>query len=316
MPLHERNVIQAGQTITHYRILSRILTDEPGELYRAEDLRRKRTVALRVLSRYVTRDLETRERFIREVRAASGLDHPNICTIADIAETEDGRLFMTMVCYEGETIGEKLLRGPLSVETSIAIARQMTEGLAVAHDNNIVHGHLQSANVMVTGDGVVKLLDFGLPQDSEYWETREKPGSGGAEYRSPEQLRGEIPDERSDIWAFGLILYEMLTGMMPFRGPRTAGRIATIASEGVREVSTIRPDVPGSLSHLCARCLAIDPQRRPQTMGEVQSLLGHWPFEIGTEGQSGWNRVRGRYIAAGVGVLVVLTGLLVLYFSR
>ncbi|MCC6398765.1 MAG: serine/threonine protein kinase [Bacteroidetes bacterium] len=313
MPLHERTVIPAGQTITHYRILSRILTGEPGELYRAEDLRGKRAVALRILSRYVTRDLETRERFMQEVRAASGLDHPNICAIADIAETEDGRLFMAMVCYEGETIGEKLLRGPLSVETSIAIARQMTEGLTVAHENNIVHGHLQSANVMVTGDGVVKLMDFGLPHDSEYWDTREKPASGAAEYRSPEQLRGETPDERSDIWAFGLILYEMLTGMMPFRAPSTAGRIA---SESIREVGTIRPDVPGSLSHLCARCLAIDPQRRPQTMSEVQSLLGHWPFEISTEGQSGWNRVRGRYIAAGVGALVVLTGLLVLYFSR
>ncbi len=316
MPLHERNVIPAGQTITHYRILSRIESDGPGELYRAEDLRRRRTVALRILPEYVTRDLDTRERFMREARAASALDHPNISTIADIDETDDGRMFMAMVCYDGETVGEKLLRGPLPVEMSIAIARQMAEGLAMAHEHAIVHGLLQPSNIMVTSDGVVKLLDFGLPHEARYWEHAGDARSGIVEYRAPEQLRGTLPDERSDIWTFGLVIYEMLTGVMPFRGSRMPGHITTIATEDLREVGTLRADVPGSLSHLCSRCLAVDPHLRPQSMSEVQSLLGHWPFEINTEGQSDWNRVRGRYIAAGVGLLIMLTGLLVLILSR
>jgi serine/threonine-protein kinase len=210
MVTRERTMMQSGQTIRHYRILSRIESDGPGELYRAEDQRQKRTVALRILPDAFTRDLETREECLRDVRAASFLDHPNICAVAEIAETDDGRIVVAMVCYDGETLREKLHRGPFSVEMAIAVARQLTEGLAAAHDHAFVHGHLNPSNIMVTGDGVVKMLDFGLPQAPAYvQESTPDPsrqtGAGKPEYRSPEQLRGEMPDERSDIWTFGVL---------------------------------------------------------------------------------------------------------------
>lgn len=314
--VQERTGLLSGQTLHHYRILSRIESDEPGELYRAEDLRRTRTVALRVLPEALMRDGETRERTIQSVRAASSLDHPNICAVADIADMDDGRVFVAMVCYNGETVREKLHRGPLTVEMSIAIARQMAEGLAMAHDHAIIHGHLNPSSIMVTDDGVVKMLDFGLPQQNIVRNEGRMAGGTIPEYRAPEQLHGDLPDQRSDIWTFGVILYEMLTGIMPFRGRDRSGRMATVVAEDLAEPAALRAEVPGSLSHLCRRCLNSNPHLRPQSMSEVQSLLGHWPFEVNTEGQSFWNRVRGRYIAVGVGLLIVLTALLVLLFSR
>jgi serine/threonine protein kinase len=308
--------MQTGQTIRSYRILSRIESDDPGELYRAEDLRHKRTVAVRILPEAFTRDREARERCMHDVRSAAALDHPNICTIAEAGDTGDGRVFMALICYDGETIRERVHRGPLSVEMCIAIARQMAEGLAMTHEHGIVHGHLSPNTIMVTGDGVVKMMDFGLPQEGGTWEQAREAGAAKPEYRAPEQLRGDIPDERSDIWTFGLILYEMLTGIMPFRGPHLPGRMATIVAEDLPETGMVRSDVPGSLSHLCKRCLSIDPGLRPQSMSEVQSMLGHWPFEIASGGQRVWNHIRGRTIAAGVGALIVIAGLIILILSR
>lgn len=308
--------MQTGQTIRSYRILSRIESDDPGELYRAEDLRHERTVALRILPAAFTRDAEARERCVHDVRSAAELGHPNICAVAETGETGDRRMFMVLICYDGETIRERMRRGPLPVEVCIAIARQMAEGLAMAHEHGIVHGHLSPSAIMMTGDGVVKMMDFGLPQEGGMWERAREAGAATPEYRAPEQLRGDIPDERSDIWTFGLILYEMLTGIMPFRGERLAGRMSAIVAGDLPETGEVRSDVPGSLAHLCKRCLSIDPGLRPQSMNEVQSLLGHWPFEIAPGDQRGWNRIRGRTIAAGVGALIVITGLIVLVFSR
>ena len=128
----------------------------------------------------------------------------------------------------------------------IAIARQMAEGLAMAHEHEIVHGHLSPSTIMMTGDGVVKMMDFGLPQEGSTWERARETGAATPEYRAPEQLRGDIPDERSDIWTFGLILYEMLTGIMPFRGSHLAGRMATIVAGDLPETGVVRGDVPGS----------------------------------------------------------------------
>lgn len=308
--------MQTGQTIRTYRILSRMESDDPGELYRAEDLRHKRTVAVRILPEAFTRDPEAREQCVRSVRSAAELGHPNICAVAETGDTGDGRMFMVLICYDGETIRERMHRGPLPVEVCIAIARQMAEGLAIAHEHGIVHGHLNPSTIMMTGDGVVKMMDFGLPHEGSAWEQVRNAGAATPDYRAPEQLRGDLPDERSDIWTFGLILYEMLTGLMPFRGPHLAGRMAAIVAGELPETAMVRNDVPGSLAHLCKRCLSIDPRHRPQSMNEVQSLLGHWPFEIAPGGQRSWNRIRGRTIAAGVGALIVITGLAVLLFSR
>jgi len=308
--------MQSGQTLQHFRILSRLESDLPGELYRATDLRRKHTVAVRILPDAVLRNSETRERCIQGVRAAAELDHPNICAVAEIAETGDGRFFVAMICYDGETVREKLHRGPLPVELSIAIAQQMAEGLAAAHQHGIIHGHLNPSGVIVTEDGVVKMLDFGLPQERFVRDGATEADAGTLGYRAPEQLRGNLPDERSDIWAFGMVLYEMLTGVTPFRETRVSGGMATGNGVDPAEPAALRAEVPGSLSRLCKRCLSIDPALRPQSMSEVQSLLGHWPFEAGTHDQPFWNRLRGRYVAAAVGVLIVLTAFVILVLSR
>jgi serine/threonine protein kinase len=305
-------MIEIGQTIAHYRILAWIASSGSGELYRAEDLLNRRAVALRVVPAGVVADTEERERFLRIAKAASGLDHPNFCTVTDIAEAGDGRLFVAMICYDGETVRDKLARGPLSVETAIAIAQQLAEGLVVAHANDLVHGHLDPTSIMVTGDGVVKILDFGLP----HGPAPRRPDANVPDYRSPEQMRGTYPDERSDIWSFGLIVYEMLTGVMPVRGAHLLNRLQTIVSDDLRLASDIRPEVPGSLAHLCRRCLAFESNHRPQDMREVQSLLGHWPFEVSAEGQRDWNRVRGWYIVAAVGGAILLTGLVVYLLAR
>lgn len=304
-------MIATGQTIGHYRILEWITGGGSGDLYRAEDLRSHRVVALRIIPPDVVRDPDRREHFLRTARSASGLDHPNICTITDIATADDGRIFISMICYDGETVRDKLARGPLRVETAIAIAQQLAEGLVVAHAGDVIHGHLDPGTIMVTGDGVVKILDFGLPHDIEMRDEREETGP---DYRSPEQMRGCYPDERSDIWAFGLITYEMLTGKMPVQGPRLMNRLSTIISEDLRPAAEIRPEVPGSMSQLCKRCLAFDPEHRPRDMNEVQSLLGHWPFEVRVSGRNRWNRLRGWVVAAIVAAVTLLIGFLVYFF--
>jgi serine/threonine-protein kinase len=311
-PAQGESMIQVGQTIAHYRIQGWIASSGSGELYRAEDMRSRRTVALRVVPADVVADTEERGRFLRIAKAASGLDHPNFCAVTDIKESEDGRLFVAMMCYDGETVREKLARGPLSVETAIAIAQQLAEGLVVAHENDIIHGHLDPTSIMVTGDGVVKILDFGLP----HYTAPQRSDANTPDYRSPEQMRGNYPDERSDIWSFGLIVYEMLTGVMPVRGAHLLNRLPTLITDNLRLASDLRPEIPGSMAHLCKLCLAFDSRNRPHDMMEVQSLLGHWPFEVSAEGQRDWNKVRGWYIVAAVGGAILLTGLAIYLLAR
>jgi eukaryotic-like serine/threonine-protein kinase len=305
-------MIATGQTIGHYRILERIAGDRAGELYRAEDLRSHRIIALRIIPPEVVQDIDQRDHFLRTARSASALDHPNFCTITEIAGAEDGRIFVAMICYDGETVRDKLARGALPVETAIAIAQQLAEGLVVAHGNDVIHGHLDPGTIMVTGDGVVKILDFGLPHDTVM---RNEKDDASPDYRAPEQMRGTFPDERSDIWSFGLITYQMLTGLMPVRGPRLTNRLSTIVNEHLRPAADIRPEVPGSLSQLCKRCLSYDPRHRPQDMSEVQSLLGHWPFEVRASGRSRWNRLRGWVVGAAVGLVILLIGFILHLFS-
>ncbi len=306
--------MQPGQTISHYRIVSHIGGGGMGEVYRAEDRRLQRIIALKFLPDILGRNAAARERFIREARAASALDHPNICTIHDIDETDDHRLFITMACYDGETVRTKLNRGLLPLETVIAIVRQVAEGLAKAHRNGIVHRDLHPSNIHVTEDGVVKILDFGLAKlAGTPGITGEGTTLGTIGYMAPEQVRGDEVDARTDIWAFGVVLFELLTRTLPFRGDHPAALLYAIGNEDPQDLQRLRADLPGSLVSLCKRCLSKDPARRPQSMDEVLSLLGHWPFAATGGTTTSWRRIRGRYVAAGVGALVILTGFLVLY---
>jgi len=270
-----------GQTISHYRITGKIGAGGMGEVYRAEDQHLRRTVALKFLSPGAVADETARERFIHEARAASALDHPNICTVYDIDEAPDGGLYVSMACYDGETLRQAMARGPLQIEDAIGIARQLAEGLAKAHDEGITHRDLHPGNILITSDRVVKIVDFGIA------------------YLSPEQLRGDDAGVPADIRSFGVVLFEMLAGRLPGRGEHLA---------------TLRKEVPGSLVQLCKQCLRKNPDERPQSMHDVLAMLGHWPFDISSGGSTVLRSLRTRYFVPLL-IIILFVILFLLYLS-
>ena len=210
-----------GRKISHYRILEKLGEGGMGVVYKAEDTRLKRVVALKFLPTELTRDKEARKRFYREAQAASALQHQNICAIHDIEETADGQVFICLDCYSGQTLKDKLAAlpagKPLPIDETTAIIHQVASGLQEAHEQGIVHRDLKPANILITADGVVKILDFGLAKlASASRLTRTGQISGTAAYMSPEQALGKEVDQRSDIWSLGVVLYEMLAGRHPF----------------------------------------------------------------------------------------------------
>ncbi|MGB2957630.1 MAG: serine/threonine-protein kinase, partial [Bacteroidota bacterium] len=237
-----------GKTVSHYTILEQMGSGGMGVVYRAEDQKLKRTVALKFLPPELTRDSEARERFVHEAQAASALDHPNICTIYEIDQTDDGQMFIAMTAYKGETLKEKLDRGPLKLQQALDVAVQMAQGLNKAHEQGIVHRDIKPANVMVTEDGVVKILDFGLAKlGGRTFVTKEGTTLGTAAYMSPEQSRGEDVDQRTDIWSVGVVLYQMVTGQPPFKGDYENAVIYSINNAAPEPLTAVRTGVPMEL---------------------------------------------------------------------
>ena len=190
-----------------------------GVVYLAHDPRLDRHVAIKLLPPDLTRDETAKQRFLQEAKAASALDHPNICTIFEINETDDGQLYLVMAHYEGETLKDRIARGPLALDDALDIATQVGQGLAEAHGAGIVHRDIKPANLLVTKTGVVKILDFGLAKlAGTEGVTQTGTAVGTVAYMSPEQARGQEVDHRTDIWSLGVVLYEMLAGTPPFRG--------------------------------------------------------------------------------------------------
>src|SRR5262249_2215777 len=209
----------AGRTISHFRVLEPLGAGGMGVVYRAEDTRLGRVVALKFLLPQPTADGVAKARFLREARSAAALDHPNLCTLHEAGETEDGRLFLAMALYPGETLKARLERDrPLPVQTVLDIARQVAHGLRCAHSAGIVHRDLKPGNVMLLPDGTVKILDFGLARARDHSLSTTSVRLGTVPYMSPEQIRGANLDGRADLWALGVVLYEMLTGRKPFHG--------------------------------------------------------------------------------------------------
>jgi serine/threonine protein kinase/Tfp pilus assembly protein PilF len=263
-----------GKTISHYRISEKLGEGGMGVVYKAEDTKLKRHVALKFLPTNLTSDEEAKERFIQEAQAASALDHPNICTIYEINETEDGQIFIAMAYYEGETLKKKVARGQLSVHSGIAIAIQIAQGLAKAHEHGVVHRDIKPANVMITNDGTAKILDFGLAKlAGQIGFTRAGTTLGTAAYMSPEQAQGKEVDQRSDIWSLGVVLYEMLTGELPFKGEYEQAVIYSILNEIPQPVTSISSTVPQKLERIVNLCLAKEATDRYQQTNDLLADL-------------------------------------------
>jgi len=263
-----------GTTISHYRILEDLGGGGMSRLFRAVDLRLDREVALKFLPTQHARNPESRERLVREAKAASSLDHPNICTVYDIDQTEQGRLFIVMAFYRGETLEERLARGPIPEREALRIVGDILRGLAAAHAKQIVHRDIKPANVMLTEDGRVKVLDFGvakLKDQSGLTETGATVGT--VAYISPEQLEAEGVDRRSDLWSVGVVLYELLTGRHPFHGESAGAVMNAILRRDPERPTAIDPDLPAGYDHLLARALAKDRDDRFDSAEDFQRAL-------------------------------------------
>jgi len=263
-----------GTTVSHYKILERLGAGGMGVVYRAQDLKLDRSLALKFLPPGLTRDPEAKQRFIHEAKAASALNHPNVCTVHDIGETEDGQIFIVMAYYEGETLREKIERGPLSLDEGMGIAVQIAQGLARAHEKGIVHRDIKPANIFLSTDGMVRILDFGLAKLSGQSRiTREGSTLGTAAYMSPEQARGDDVDQRTDIWALGAVLYEMFTGRLPFKTEYQTALVYSILNEDPEPPTAIRAEIGEELEGVILKSLAKDPGDRYASGAEMLAAI-------------------------------------------
>lgn len=264
----------AGRTISHFQIMEAIGAGGMGVVYRAQDTRLGRAVALKFLLPSHHLDSGARARFLREAHLVAALDHPSLCTIHDVGTSDDGRFFLAMPLYPGETLKARMTRdGVMPISDAVEIARQVTEGLHCAHDAGIVHRDLKPGNVMLLPDGTVKILDFGLAKARD--QSLSEPGArfGTVSYMSPEQIRGEALDGRADLWAVGVILFEMLTGRKPFGGGEDISIAHAILHDAPVPIPRLRDDLSAALEDLVLRLLQKDPCKRYATAEELRGDL-------------------------------------------
>ncbi len=281
-----------GKKINQYKILEKSGGGGMGVVYKAKDEKLDRIVALKFLPPQFLDDEEAEKRFMTEAKSASSLDHPNICTIYDISKTEDDQLFIAMAFYEGETLKKKISRGALPVDEAINIAVQISSGLERAHTGGIIHRDIKPANIMITRFGEVKIVDFGLAK-SKASAGITKFGStvGTAAYMSPEQTRGEMVDQRTDIWALGVIIYEMITGNTPFKGEYEQAIIYSILNDELSEIKGIPPE----LNRIIKKSTAKNPEDRYGQISEMYSDL------LVLKGDSGSRITQSRIISKPAG---------------
>jgi serine/threonine-protein kinase len=259
-----------GQAVSHYKILEQLGAGGMGVVYKAQDLKLDRPVALKFLPPDLTRDAEAKKRFILEAKAASTLQHHNICSVHDIDETADGQMFIVMDLYDGETLKKMVERGPLTIDAAIDIAMQVAQGLARAHEQGIVHRDVKPANIIITADGIAKIVDFGLAK-LRGLSMRTRTGStlGTAAYMSPEQTKGESADSRTDTWSLGVTLFEMLTGQLPFKGDYENAVIYSILNTDPEPLTALRTGVPMELERIVTKALAKKREERYQHADDI-----------------------------------------------
>ena len=287
-----------------------------GVVYRAEDTRLGRSVALKVLPDALARDAAATERLLLEARAAAALDHPHVCTIYDVAEADAERPYIAFACYDGETLDGHLARGPLSVDEAVRIVREVASGVAAAHAVGIVHRDLKPSNVFLTEGGAqtagaAKVLDFGIARVPGAALTQEGHAAGTVAYSAPEQVGGQA-DARADVWALGVVLYEALTGRHPFAAPYESAVLYAILHEDPPPPSTLNPDVPAEIDAVVARCLANEPAGRYRDAAALEAALADTspapprPFaNVAAVGRrAGWRQ----WAAVAVGVATVTVG--------
>jgi predicted Ser/Thr protein kinase len=291
-----------GFTVAHYRVEGRIGAGGMGVVYRAVDTLLGRPVALKFIATDYAGDAQARERLMREARAASALDHPHIGTVYQVGEHE-GRAFIAMAFYDGETLLERIARGPLAVDDAEQIARQLAAALGAAHAAGVLHRDVKPANVMLARDGMVKLLDFGvakLVDEGGNQLTAEGVLVGTPQYMAPEQLRGERVDARADLWALGAVTYEMLAGAPPFVATGRAALITRVLTGRPQPIGRARAEVPPRLRAFVDALLTPEVARRPATAPEALAIL---------DGKARPRRSRRAWLtAAALGVVVAGAG--------
>jgi serine/threonine protein kinase len=306
-----------GQIISHYKILEKLGEGGMGVVYKAHDNTLDRVVALKFLPNYLTSDPTEKQRFYHEAKAASALNHTNITTIYEISEFE-GQLFIAMELVEGKTLKQLVEHEILPVKTILDIAIQVCDGMAAAHEKGIVHRDIKSENIMVTPKGQAKIMDFGLAKVKGATKlTKESSTLGTAAYMSPEQAQGEEVDLRSDIFSFGVVLYELLTGKLPFKGEHHAALMYSIVNEEPSPVARFNEKVGPEIERIVTRALAKDREERYQHADELLAEIRHERKKleyakaeyVAAEGPSVSHKPKRRWMrmaAVGVGILIVV----------
>ncbi len=254
--------------IAQFRVLEKLGEGGMGVVYKAEDTKLKRTVALKFLPAELTRDLQAKKRFLQEAQAAAALDHANICTIYEINEV-DGRTFIVMAYVKGLSLKDKIALGTMKLEEAVDIAIQVAAGLRAAHEKGIIHRDIKPANIIFAEDGTAKVMDFGIAKQAWAADLTRTAGTAGTlAYMSPEQARGEAVDQRTDIWSLGAVLYEMLAGRLPFGAEEASGMLFSILNKAPEPLSVFRPDVPRYIEDAVAKALSKDPSLRHKNVQE------------------------------------------------
>ena len=305
--------VRVGRMVSHYRVLEKLGGGGMGVVYKAEDVRLKRFVALKFLPPELTQDEPAKRRFMREAQAASALDHPNICAIHEIDETPDGQLFICMACYDGETLDKTVARGALPASEAIRIVGQVAEGLARAHEQGIVHRDVKPANIIVTREGDVKIMDFGLAKLRGTTKiTRTGRTLGTFLYMSPEQATGDEVDARSDIFSLGVVLYELLTNRAPFAADHEAAVLYHILHTDPSPVTDVLPDLAPELHRIVDKALQKDVANRYQTASELRDDL----HSVAEGAKPVWAKRRRHYLRLAAVATIIAAAAAIMLIPR